>query len=171
MVKKKDSLAHYRSKRNFKTSPEPEKSSQKNNAKKLIFVIQKHDASHLHYDLRLQHGKVLLSWAVPKGPPKKIGEKRLAVQTEDHPLTYAHFAGTIPQGEYGGGTVEIWDYGTYQNIKEKNGKKVAMKTCLQEGHIEVQLDGTKLRGAYALIRTNFGDGKSWLLLKMHKKEK
>lgn len=179
----KNKLKAYRSKRTPEKTPEPgvEKKSQKSkqtpssdkqkkiNAPKTkpsIFVIQKHDASHLHYDFRLEIGDVLVSWAVPKGIPQEIGEKRLAVPTEDHPIEYAKFEGTIPEGEYGAGTVEIWDHGTFENIKHKDGKIVPIKTCLKNGQIEIILNGKKATGPYALIKTTLGGKEQWLLLKM-----
>lgn len=135
-----------------------------------IFVVQKHAASHLHYDFRLEIGGVLVSWAVPKGPPVDLSQKRLAVMTEDHPLEYASFEGTIPEGSYGAGTVMIWDAGTYENIKTRAGKLVPIKKCLEIGTIEIVMHGKKLKGAFALIRTKLGSqksrGKNWLLIKM-----
>ncbi|MDH7563682.1 MAG: DNA polymerase ligase N-terminal domain-containing protein [Candidatus Bathyarchaeota archaeon] len=116
-----------------------------------IFVIQKHYATHLHYDFRLEMDGVLKSWAVPKEPPKEAGVKRLAVQVEDHELEYASFEGTIPKGEYGAGKVEIWDKGTY-TLRSRNSEK-----------IEFTLHGTKLQGDYALIK--FKGDKNWLLIK------
>lgn len=134
-------------------------------AKKPIFVIQKHDASHLHYDFRIEVDGVLVSWAVPKGPSRDPRDKRLAMPTEDHDLTWAQFEGVIPEGEYGAGTVMIWDRGTYKNIKEKEGELVPLSDCLKRGTVEIFLEGKKLHGGYALIRME--DGKRWLLIKMH----
>lgn len=119
--------------------------------KAAIFVVQEHNAKHLHYDFRLELGGVLKSWAVPKGIPLEPGIKRLAVLTEDHPLDYADFEGTIPEGEYGAGVVKIWDRGTYLPKK------------ITEKELVVRLRGEKLRGTYALIRLR--DGKNWLILK------
>ena len=116
-----------------------------------IYVIQKHDASHLHFDLRLEMDGVLKSWAVPKEPPMAHGVKRLAVQVEDHPVSYAGFEGVIPKGEYGAGTVEIWDKGTYRMIDRKENKLI------------VEINGAKLNGAYVLIRLK--NPKNWLFFK------
>ncbi len=132
--------------------------------KKPIFVIQKHDASTLHYDFRLEINGVLTSWAIPKGPSLSPKNKRLAIMTEDHPLSYANFEGVIPSGEYGAGPVLIWDRGTYKNIKQKNGKTIPMKKCLEEGHIEIELQGKKLQGSFAIVK--FRGKKNWLLIKM-----
>jgi DNA ligase D-like protein (predicted 3'-phosphoesterase) len=116
-----------------------------------IYVIQKHAATHLHYDLRLEMDGVLKSWAIPKEPPTTPGVRRLAVQVEDHPVEYANFEGEIPEGEYGAGTVEIWDKGTYRLIERKENKLI------------VEINGAKLKGVYALIR--FKGDKNWLFLK------
>jgi bifunctional non-homologous end joining protein LigD len=138
----------------------------KHNLSSPIFVIQKHGASHLHYDLRLEIGGVLVSWAIPKGPPVSVEEKRLALQTEDHPMEYATFEGTIPEGSYGAGTVEIWDHGTFESFREHNGKLVSLETCLKEGRFEIEFDGNKLHGPYALIKTTMGGkGNAWLIFK------
>lgn len=116
-----------------------------------VYVIHKHDASHLHYDLRLEMDGALRSWAIPKEPPLEPGAKRLAVQVEDHSLEYATFEGTIPEGEYGAGTVEIWDKGTYRLVDKK------------EGTVIVDIDGERLRGVYALVRLK--NPKNWLFFK------
>jgi DNA ligase D-like protein (predicted 3'-phosphoesterase) len=158
-------LRHYRKKRDFRKTPEPS-GKKRSRGRKPLFVIQKHDSSTLHYDFRIEVGGVLKSWAVPKGPSTDPREKRLAILTEDHPLEYADFEGIIPEGEYGAGTVMVWDTGTYRNIKEKDDKEVPMAECIKDGHIAIDLDGKKLRGGYALIRTGKGKKARWLLVKM-----
>lgn len=122
--------------------------------KKLVFVVQKHDARNLHYDFRLEVKGVLKSWAVPKGISMKPGEKRLAIATEDHDMSYADYEGTIPKGEYGAGKVEIWDKGTYESTEP-------MEKSLEIGRAEILLKGKKLEGIFALIRTKMG----WLIFK------
>jgi DNA ligase D-like protein (predicted 3'-phosphoesterase) len=170
-----DALLLYKSKRNFDTSPEPRGdemvkkslySAKATKSRTNIFVIQKHNASHLHYDFRLEIDGVLKSWAVPKGPSTDPHDKRLAMETEDHPMDYANFEGEIPEGNYGAGQVIIWDHGTFDNIKEKDGKSISLQTCYKNGQIEVDLHGKKLQGGYALIRTAPEDAKKWLLIKM-----
>jgi DNA ligase D-like protein (predicted ligase)/DNA ligase D-like protein (predicted 3'-phosphoesterase) len=147
-----DRLSEYASKRNFRQTPEPKGGEKKE--EKLIFVIQEHHARRLHYDLRLESGGVLKSWAVPKGMPESAGERRLAVETEDHPFEYASFEGTIPVGQYGAGTVKIWDKGSYETKVWENDK------------IEFTLKGQRLKGRYILVRLKKAkDDKSWLLLK------
>jgi DNA ligase D-like protein (predicted 3'-phosphoesterase) len=135
-------LESYRKKRDFARTPEPrpEDGPARTGREDLIYVIQKHAASRLHWDLRLEEGGVLKSWAVPKEPPSEPGVRRLAVEVEDHTLAYAGFEGTIPEGEYGAGKVEIWDKGTYVLLEKTEGKRV------------VDLHGRKLRGPYALVR-------------------
>lgn len=152
-------LRTYQKKRNFRVTPEPK--GKPVSKRSSCFVVQRHNASHLHYDFRLAIDGVLKSWALPKGLPKTSAEKRLAVQTEDHPLSYADFEGEIPEGEYGAGTVKIWDRGTYQNMKE-----ASLKSCLKKGVVEVFLEGKRYRGLYALI--HFKE-KNWLMIKMKKK--
>src|SRR3989338_3591854 len=115
-------LEDYKKKRRFNQTPEPEGNVSEKPSSKLIYVIQKHDASHLHYDLRLEINGVLKSWAIPKEPPEKEGIKRLAIETEDHPIGYEKFEGVIPEGEYGAGTVEIWDKGSYLTEEIKDDK-------------------------------------------------
>jgi DNA ligase D-like protein (predicted 3'-phosphoesterase) len=132
---------------------------------KPVFVIQKHDARTLHYDFRLEVDGVLKSWAVPKGPSTDPRERRLAVATEDHPLAYAEFEGVIPEGRYGGGTVLIWDRGTYENITETDGRLRPMPQAIADGHVVVRLAGEKISGGYALQRID-EDGDQWLLIKM-----
>jgi DNA ligase D-like protein (predicted 3'-phosphoesterase) len=164
----RDELGEYKSKRDFRKTKEP--SGRKGAKDKQIFVIQKHAARNLHYDLRLSIDGVLKSWAVPKGPSTDPRVKRLAILTEDHPFDYADFEGIIPEGEYGAGKVLVWDRGTYVNLrgeKEKGkGKGRSMRESFEDGQIEVWLEGEKLDGGYALIRTGKGDKERWLLVKM-----
>lgn len=163
----KDALREYREKRDFKRTAEPSGDEKLDGRRKHQFVIQKHDASNLHYDFRLQIGDVLISWAVPKGPSTDPSVKRLAARTEDHPLQYGNFEGVIPEGEYGAGTVMIWDRGDYRNLRaEKESDGADMQTSLDDGKIEVWLNGEKLRGGYVLIRTSKGKHEQWLLKKM-----
>lgn len=161
----KNSLKTYRQKRDLTKSPEP-KGTISSKKSKNIFVIHKHNGSHLHYDLRLAFDGVLKSWAVPKGPSLNPSDKRLAIQVEDHPIDYKNFEGIIPEGSYGGGTVMVWDRGTYTNIKQKDGKLVPLKKCLEDGTVEIFLDGEKLKGGYALVRMKDTDNNQWLLIKM-----
>jgi len=169
-MSKKDSLKEYKDKRDFRRTAEPEEGKGgSGHGKGPIFVIQKHDASSLHYDFRLEVDGVLKSWAVPKGPSTDPSEKRLAVPTEDHPLDYADFEGTIPQDEYGGGTVMVWDTGPYRNLraeKDEDDGRADMQESLDQGTVEVWLEGEKLRGGYALVRTGNGEDARWLLIKM-----
>jgi len=161
----------YRRKRDFSRTTEPRggrrggKGSGKG-AGRPIFVIQEHDASTHHFDFRLEVDGVLKSWAVPKGPSTDPREKRLAIPTEDHPMAYADFEGTIPQDEYGGGTVIVWDRGPYDNITEKDDGLVPMAEALAQGHALIRLHGRKLNGGYALQRTGTGTEARWLLVKM-----
>ncbi len=164
-------LDEYRKKRDFQKTSEPEDLSVQFDWVKSepIFVIQKHAASTLHYDFRLEVDGVLKSWAVPKGPSTNPSIKRLAVPTEDHPLAYADFEGVIPEGEYGGGTIMVWDRGTYRNLKEGDetgGAPPTVAEQLEDGHVAIWLEGQKLRGGYALIRTGSGEKARWLLIKM-----
>ncbi len=155
-------LKQYTAKRDFTKTPEPSAEDRmplNKKAKELIYVIQEHHASRLHYDLRLEAEEeketVLKSWAIPKEPPLEEGIKRLAVQTEDHPLSYKDFEGTIPEGEYGAGRVKIWDRGTYLPLEVQPSKWV------------IRIRGQKLRGAYALIKfkTKNPKDKNWLFFK------
>jgi len=162
-------LATYRSKRDFGRTPEPQGKSPSRwkTRGNPFFVIQKHAASRLHYDFRLEVDGVLKSWAVPKGPSMNPGDKRLAVETEDHPMDYADFEGIIPEGEYGGGTVIVWDAGPYRNLKQRAGEQVPMAESYERGQIEIWLEGKKIRGGFALIHSRMGDSeKNWLLIKM-----
>ena len=157
-------LNRYKQKRDFSKTSEPSGKQKKSTGSNPIFVIQKHDASNLHYDLRLEIDGILKSWAVPKQPPKKAGIKRLAIQTEDHPMEYGDFEGVIPKGQYGAGEVEIWDQGEYENLrKDKEDKNMA--DSWEDGKIEIKLKGEKLKGNYALINTSQKQ-EHWLLLKM-----
>ncbi len=170
-------LSAYQKKRDFKKTKEPvgkKKAGGKRPTawgvaqRRPIFVIQQHAARAMHYDLRLEIGGVLVSWAVPKGPSLNPKTKRLAVMTEDHPMEYGKFEGIIPKGQYGAGPVIVWDRGTYKNLRDKDGKIVSMETCLREGRIEIFLRGKKLKGAFALIRMRgaVGTKSQWLLIKL-----
>ncbi len=158
------SLDEYRGRRDFSRTPEPRAKAGEPGSDTL-FVVQKHAARRLHYDLRLESEGVLMSWAVPKGPSLDPGDKRLAVPTEDHPLSYADFEGVIPKGEYGAGTVEVWDRGIFVNLKPK-GEGNSISANREEGLIEVWLEGEKLKGGFALVRTRGGKNETWLLVKM-----
>jgi bifunctional non-homologous end joining protein LigD len=170
-------LKEYRKKRTFTKTPEPEpaKTPKANGAKSagLAFVVHKHQATHLHYDLRLEHAGVLKSWAVPKGPSMDPRDKRLAIMVEDHPLAYKDFAGRIPEGEYGAGLVEIWDHGTYAVGGEGLGRKDQEKlveASLKKGHLDLRFSGRKLRGLFTLVHIRPRDGgkdNQWLLMKRH----
>ena len=163
MATSRDNLKRYREKRDLHRTPEPDEGGREGQRPR--FVIQQHDASTLHYDVRLEVDGVLKSWAVPKGPSTDPRDKRLAIPTEDHPLAYADFEGVIPKGEYGAGTVLIWDRGDYRNLK-KDDERASVAEQLEDGHATVWLEGEKLRGGYALLRTNLSKGKDWLLVKM-----
>ncbi|HEY3118049.1 MAG TPA: DNA polymerase ligase N-terminal domain-containing protein [Chloroflexota bacterium] len=160
------SLRDYRRKRDFRATPEPTGAGRAGGTKKtpsLRFVVQKHQASRLHYDFRLEWKGVLLSWAVPKGPSLDPSVKRLAAPVEDHPVEYQDFEGVIPEGEYGGGTVMIWDRGTWEpEVPE-------VDAALDKGDLKFTLKGKKLRGSWVLVRTRGfppGSGRpSWLLIK------
>jgi len=158
-------LKTYREKRNFKISPEPSGGDTRAHAeskKALQFVVQKHRATQLHYDFRLEWNGVLLSWAVPKGPSLDPSVKRLAMHVEDHPLEYGGFEGVIPEGEYGGGTVMVWDNGEW--VPESDDVEAALK----KGDLKFTLRGKKLKGSWVLVRTHgFGGSgdRSWLLIK------
>ncbi len=167
------SLENYKDKRNFKKTPEPAVNENKKGTgmpdmaeaetpglkqvntkvEKLEFVIHKHYASHLHFDLRLELDGVLKSWAVPKGPPEKSGDRRLAVQVEDHPLEYGKFEGTIPEGQYGAGAVKIWDRGFYEPLVWKDDK------------IEFIIKGEKMEGRYVLVKFKKAEKNNWLFFK------
>ena len=157
-------LEEYRRKRDFKKTPEPSPGWIRAQHSELAYLIQKHDATRLHYDFRLELDGFLLSWAVTKGPSLNPADKRLAVRTEDHPLSYGTFEGTIPQGEYGGGTVMLWDNGTWE-------PKGDPRAGLAKGHLSFVLNGQRLKGGWGLIRMR-GDGKreNWLLVKENDEE-
>ena len=148
------SLKEYKKKRDFSKTQEPPESEKKSD--ELVYVIQRHKASHLHYDLRLEEEGVLRSWAIPKSPPEEVGIRRLAVQTEDHPLGYEDFEGIIPEGEYGAGKVETWDRGDYLPLEANPAKRV------------IEIKGKKLKGKHALIKLKpkNPDDKNWLFFKL-----
>ncbi|MFH8570084.1 DNA polymerase ligase N-terminal domain-containing protein [Streptomyces sp. NPDC017993] len=165
----KDELTTYRGKRHFDRTEEPQ-GSPAQPGDTPSFVVQIHDASTMHFDFRLEVDGVLKSWSVPKGPPADPHDKRLAVPTEDHPLDYREFEGVIPAGEYGGGTVIVWDQGTYRpHTRKKKGRTVSFSQALANGHVSFWLDGRKLRGGYALTRFrgggDAGGREYWLLVK------
>lgn len=162
-----DALATYRARRDTAASGEPGGQRGRSDARGTgaAFVVQRHEASSLHYDFRLEVDGVLKSWAVPKGPSLDPQDKRLATQTEDHPTDYADFEGEIPEG-YGAGTVVVWDTGGYRNLTEHRSEAVPMAEALDRGHAKFELDGSKLRGAFALTRTRAGGKPQWLLVKV-----
>lgn len=161
-------LKPYQDKRDFEKTPEPKGSNVKKNSNSPSFVIQKHDATNLHYDFRLEIDNTLKSWAIPKGPSTDPSVKRMAIPTEDHPLDYADFEGTIPEDQYGGGTVMIWDKGTFKNIKkDEKGQSISLKKSYEMGTLEFWLEGKKLKGGFALVKMKSGKMKgNWLLIKM-----
>ncbi|SRR5581483_277215 len=160
------SLVEYRGKRHFDRTPEPP-GGETSKSNEPLFVVQKHQASRLHYDFRLAVDGVLKSWSVPKGPSLNPRDKRLAVPTEDHPLEYRKFEGIIPAGEYGAGRVIVWDAGRYRNLTERDGKLVPMDEAIASGHVAVWLEGQKLKGGFALTRIRDGRKPIWLLVKMN----
>ncbi len=159
------SLKEYKKKRDFSKTPEPKGKEKKKKTKNQgKFIVQKHDASRLHYDFRLEINGVLKSWAIPKGPSMNPEEKHLAVATEDHPLEYLNFEGIIKEG-YGKGAVIIWDRGTYKNLKD-----ISMDKAYKKGDIKIELRGKKLKGGFALINSKFnGKKKNWILIKIKDK--
>ncbi|HSR51653.1 MAG TPA: DNA polymerase ligase N-terminal domain-containing protein [Acidobacteriota bacterium] len=175
MTKAREKLQRYGEKRNFDRTTEPkgEEVDFEWAERRPIFVIQHHDASTDHFDFRLEVEGVLKSWSVPKGPSTDPSDKRLAIPTEDHPLEYADFEGVIPEGEYGGGTVMVWDRGSYRNLKQDEADDdepvPSVAEQLEDGHATVWLEGEKIRGGYALIRTG-GEEQRWLLIKMDDQE-
>lgn len=162
-------LEAYTAKRDFRKTPEPSGLGKRSssNPTQRRFVVQKHEAQNLHYDLRLEADGVLKSWAVPKGPPSKLGEKRLAIQVEDHPLSYASFEGTIPEGNYGAGTVEIWDEGWYEPENASTDDDIL--DDLDKGKLNVILHGRRLKGRYLLTRFANEDKDQWLFMKIRTK--
>src|SRR2546423_14249314 len=154
------SLKEYRAKRDFQSSPEPSGAAKSRKIKQPIFCVQKHLASHLHYDFRLEHDGVLVSWAVPKGPSLNPADKRLAMKVADHPLDYADFEGVITEG-YRAGVVMVWDKGTWQPQAGFDD----VDKALAKGELKFSLDGVKLKGSWVLVRTRAADGRGWLLIK------
>lgn len=150
------SLKEYKKKRDFNKTQEPSESVNKGKAEGSIYVIQRHSASRLHYDLRLEEDGVLKSWAIPKSPPEREGIRRLAVMTEDHPLGYEEFEGIIPEGEYGAGKVETWDRGHYILLEASSLKKI------------IEIKGKKLKGKYGLVKLKpkIAEDKNWLFFKL-----
>jgi bifunctional non-homologous end joining protein LigD len=159
-------LGLYNKKRNFKETTEPS-GKLKRSVSKLIFVVQRHKASRLHYDFRLELDGVLKSWAVPKGPSLNPKDKRLAMMVEDHPYDYKDFTGIIPEGNYGAGIVEIWDNGTYADLENSSKEKAekALRAGLKAGNLKFQLFGKKLKGEFALVKLKGNEDNSWLLIK------
>ena len=149
-------LAEYRRKRRLGVTPEPAGRPGRRRSRGLAFVVQKHRASHLHYDVRLEHEGAMLSWAVPKGPSLDPATKRLAMMTEPHPMDYNAFEGVIPESEYGGGTVMVWDRGTWEPESPDVG------AALAKGELKFRLHGRKLKGSWVLVRTR---NRQWLLIK------
>jgi DNA ligase D-like protein (predicted 3'-phosphoesterase) len=160
-------LEKYKKRRDLKKSREPKGARKSKKLKHPIFVIQKHKSRQLHYDLRIEIGGVLKSWAIPKGPSTDPRVKRLASPTDDHPLDYALFEGIIPKGHYGAGTVMVWDLGTYKNIHKEDGKLVPIKKCYKQGLITIEIKGKKIQGGYALVRIKgrTGQKEAWLFIK------
>lgn len=158
LLKTKMSLDKYQSKREFTKTPEPKGDTRVKKSQSFSFVVQEHHATQLHWDFRLEHDGVLASWAVPKGPPADFGDKRLAVQVEDHPIEYGNFSGNISEGQYGAGHVDIWDSGTYEPIK------------WDENVVEIIMSGQKMKGRYSLIKTKRYGRNSWILMKQKPKE-
>ncbi|MBY8883319.1 3'-phosphoesterase [Streptomyces sp. PTM05] len=159
-------LAEYHRKRDFARTGEPKGANDAGPPREGTgdgaFVVQLHEASTTHFDFRLEADGVLKSWAVPKGVSTDPGDKRLAVPTEDHPLEYGDFEGVIAAGEYGGGTVMVWDTGDYRNLSKRHGEPIPLADALEHGHAAFWLDGDKLHGGYALTRLRDG---AWLLVK------
>jgi bifunctional non-homologous end joining protein LigD len=166
-TRSKKPLAEYQRKRDFTKSSEPSGKGSTSSRVKLQFVVQKHEASHLHFDFRVEMDGVMKSWAVPKGPSMDPVVKRLAMQVEDHPIDYNAFEGTIPEGEYGGGTVMIWDRGSYTpDGVDPGAERAAMRSGYEDGKLSITLRGKRLVGSFALVRTRYSETKpQWLLMK------
>ncbi len=170
-------LEEYDRKRDFRRTKEPKTDDVEFDwaDERPIFVIQQHDSSTMHWDFRIEVDGVLKSWAVPKGPSTDPSEKRLAMPTEDHPLAYADFERAIPEDEYGGGAVIVWDRGHYRNLKseeesDEDEEPISVAEQVEDGHVTIWLEGEKLKGGYALIKTGSGDDTRWLLIKMRDDE-
>src|SRR5687768_6021950 len=165
----KGKLNEYSSKRSFKATPEPAAQIPEGRSGPLLFVIQQHSATRMHYDFRLECDGVLKSWAVPKGPSLDPADKRLAVPTEDHPFDYASFEGVIPPGQYGAGEVIVWDCGVYSPdenaawVEDREAAEEQVLQGLKKGKLSITLRGEKVKGSFALVRTS--RGKDWLLIK------
>jgi len=167
MTTRSERLAEYRRKRDFSRTREPKgAAARRARSARLAYVIQRHEATRLHFDLRLELDGVMKSWAVPKGPSLDPSVKRLAIEVEDHPLEYNAFEGTIPQGEYGGGTVMLWDRGTYGYAGEADDPVAALREGYRKGDFKFKLHGKRLRGSWVLVRTRReGRKNQWLLIK------
>lgn len=159
-----DRLESYHAKRDLDVSPEP--AGGLGGGGLPLYVIQKHDARALHYDFRIEVDDVLASWAVPKGPSTDPKVRRLALRTEDHPMDYADFEGVIPEMQYGAGPVIVWDRGTYRNLMAEKDTPWDMQESLERGHVEIWLEGEKLRGGYTFVRIEEEPREQWLLIKM-----
>ena len=158
-------LDRYYKRRDFNSTTEPKGDAKKSNGE-LIFVIQKHNATHLHYDFRLEMDGVLKSWVIPKGPSMNPEQRRLAILVEDHPYSYKDFEGVIPEGNYGAGTVIVWDTGTYTLEEESNGSfEKNIKADIQNGYLSFILNGKKLKGGFTLVRLKIKQKNAWLLIK------
>lgn len=159
-------LQHYNKKRNFRSTPEPRGKTARSGSNP-VFVVQRHKATQLHYDFRLEIDGVMKSWAVPKGPSLNPADKRLAMQVEDHPISYNTFSGVIPEGNYGAGIVEIWDRGTVSDVEKLSRLQTEkkLKAGLKAGSLKFILRGRKLRGEFALVRLKRAGENSWLLIK------
>lgn len=165
-------LKTYQKKRHFKETPEPKPKIKLSSKKMPVFCVQKHAASRLHYDFRLECKGIMLSWAIPKGPSLNPSQKRLAIHVEDHPLDYRHFEGVIPEGNYGAGAVMIWDEGIFAVPDATSKKEIEdyVWEGLEKGHIELVLMGEKLRGGFVLQRLKKDEDKDWIFFKMKDQE-